>query len=44
MTTDIDWDYGEVDQTNVNVALTNSSAKYDKAAPGAGEAKGNWKF
>lgn len=34
MTTDIDWDYGEVDRTSVYAKLTEASAKYDKNAPG----------
>lgn len=34
MTTDIDWDYGEVDRTSVYQKLTEASAKYDKNAPG----------
>ena len=34
ITTDIDWDYGEVDRTSIYQKLTASSAKYDKNAPG----------
>ena len=34
MTTDIDWNYGEVDKTNVYKRCTEAAAKYDKNSPG----------
>lgn len=35
ITTDIDWDFGEVDKSSIYKKLTHASSKYDKNAPGS---------